>query len=181
MSKKKIFIGIGIFWIAILGGFIAFKEFTMATGQEVLLKTVPVDPRDFFRGDYVVLRYGMSRVDLSRYPEAPVFSMNDVIYAEIKKDTDGHGEIVGFSNVAPAGKLFIKGAVRYVDEKNIRVEYGIESYFVPANKGYVLEQRMGDGVDAKVLIDKFGNGIIKSLLVDGKEVDFKNVKEDNNN
>jgi uncharacterized membrane-anchored protein len=63
MEKKRIFIGIGIFWVLIIGGFIGFKEFTLRTGEEVLLKTLPVDPRDLFRGDYVILRYDVSRVD----------------------------------------------------------------------------------------------------------------------
>ncbi|OIO30741.1 hypothetical protein AUJ77_01795 [Candidatus Nomurabacteria bacterium CG1_02_43_90] len=91
MHKSKIFIGIGIFWIVILGAFIGFKEFTLRTGQEVLLKTLPVDPRDFFRGDYVVLRYDISRINLSYYPDAPVFYKHDIIYVEIKKGADGYG------------------------------------------------------------------------------------------
>jgi len=41
MEKKKIFIIIGIFWLIIIGGFIGFKEFTLQTGNEVLLKTRP--------------------------------------------------------------------------------------------------------------------------------------------
>ena len=37
-------------------------------GSEVLLQTRPVDPRDFLRGDYVVLNYQISR----RLPEMGV-------------------------------------------------------------------------------------------------------------
>ena len=44
--NKKIFIGIGVFWLIIIIGFIASKEFTLQTGEEVILKTRPVDPRD---------------------------------------------------------------------------------------------------------------------------------------
>lgn len=177
MDKKKIFIGLGIFWLVILGGFIGFKEFTVRTGQEVLLKTLPVDPRDFFRGDYVVLRYDMSRIDLVKFPNSPVFGINDAIYVVIEKDTDGYGKVASFSKETPQGKLFIRGVVRYVNSSNVQAEYGIESYFVPANKGYAIEQKRGKGVDAKVSVDKFGNAIIKALLIDGKEVDFKNIEE----
>jgi uncharacterized membrane-anchored protein len=38
----------------------------------VLLKTAPVDPRDFLRGDYVVLNYDISSVpvvDIRRRPK----------------------------------------------------------------------------------------------------------------
>ena len=63
MKRKNIFLLIGIFWLIIIGGFVAYQEFTLKTGQEVLLKVQPVDPRDLFRGDYVVLRYDITRVD----------------------------------------------------------------------------------------------------------------------
>lgn len=179
MDKKKIFIGLGIFWFVILGGFIGFKEFTVRTGQEVLLKTIPVDPRDFFRGDYVILQYDISRIDTSVFPGSPTFIANDTIYAEIEKGTDGYGKLASLSKTAPTGKLFIKGVVKYANGNNIQAEYGIESYFVPANKGYAIEQKRGNGVDAKVSVDTFGNAIIKTLLIDGKEIDFNSIKERN--
>lgn len=177
MDKKKVFIGLGIFWIVILGGFIGFKEFTARTGEEVLLKTLPVDPRNLFRGDYVVLRYEMSRIDPSLFPGSPMFNVNDSIYAEIEKDKDGYGKLVGVYKEPLKGKLFIKGVVQYANSNTIQVEYGIESYFVPAGKGYAIEEKRGNGVDAKVSIDNFGNAIVKTLLIDGQEIDFGNIEE----
>ena len=64
MTQKIKFFGIGVLWLVIIGGFIFSKQMTLLTGKEVLLKTVPVDPRDLFRGDYVVLRYDISTIDL---------------------------------------------------------------------------------------------------------------------
>ena len=34
---------------------------TLTTGETILLRVVPVDPRDLFRGDYVILSYEISR------------------------------------------------------------------------------------------------------------------------
>jgi len=176
MDKKKIFIGLGIFWIVILGGFIGFKEFTVKTGEEVLLKTVPVDPRDLFRGDYVILRYKISSIDLTQFPNSPIFLENNTIYVGIEKGVDGYGVVSKLSKEPLIGELFVKGVVRSVYNQTIQAEYGIESYFVPAGKGLVIERWRSDGVDAKVAIDRFGNAIIKTILLDGKEVDFKNIK-----
>ncbi len=176
MNKKKIFIGLGIFWVVILGGFIGFKEFTVRSGEEVLLKTVPVDPRDLFRGDYVVLRYKISSIDLALFPDSPVFVANNTIYVEIEKGADGYGAVSNLSKEPLKGKLFIKGVVQSVYNQTIQAEYGIESYFVPAGKGLVIERWRSGGVDAKVAIDRFGNAIIKTILLDGEEVDFKNIK-----
>src|SRR3989344_3670842 len=61
--SKKVFLFIGLFWLAIFAVFIASKESVLRGGQEVLLQTVPVDPRDIFRGDYVTLRYEISTLD----------------------------------------------------------------------------------------------------------------------
>ena len=55
MSRARPFILIGLLWGAMIIGFITVKEFTLQTGEVVTLKTVPVDPRDLFRGDYVIL------------------------------------------------------------------------------------------------------------------------------
>ncbi len=57
MNPKKTFYLIVVFWLLIFSGFIAYKEYTLRTGTEVILKTMPVDPRDLFRGDYVTLNY----------------------------------------------------------------------------------------------------------------------------
>ncbi len=179
MDKKKIFLGLGIFWLVILGGFIGFKEFTLRSGTEILLKTIPVDPRDFFRGDYVILRYEMSRIDLAQFSGSPTFATNDSIYVEIEKAGDGYGRPVRLYKEVPQNTLFIKGTIKYLNGNHLEIEYGIESYFIPAGKGYVIEQKRGEGVDAKVVVDKFGNAIVKTVLIDGEEIDFNSVQAKN--
>ena len=45
---------------------IALRAIPLLTGQTVLVKVVPVDPRELFRGDYVQLSYDFSRVPPER-------------------------------------------------------------------------------------------------------------------
>lgn len=89
----------------------------------------------------------------------------------------------------PDDELYIKGKVKgiehdwetdgegIIDETDIEkltVEYGIESYFVPEGRGKEIESQQWTGrerVDVKVVVDKYGNAVIKSLLIDGKEVE----------
>lgn len=72
-------------------GFILYKEYTLRTGTEVILKTEPVDPRDLFRGDYVVLNYEISTLDLEEIPvEDPYFEYNDRIYLVLELE-NGYG------------------------------------------------------------------------------------------
>ena len=48
--------------VAVLGAMIVHQARPLVTGDTILLRVVPVDPRDLFRGDYVILSYDFSRV-----------------------------------------------------------------------------------------------------------------------
>lgn len=190
MNQKKILYLTVIFWLLIFSGFIAYKEYTLRTGTEVMLKTLPVDPRDLFRGDYVILNYEISTLDMGKIPaEDSYFTYNDRIYLALELK-DGYGVPKKIYRTPPENEFYIKGTVKDVlyewetDEsdlateetiKELRIHYGIESYFVPEGRGIEIEreQRAGSkGVDVKVIVDKYGNAIIKSLLIDGKEIEF---------
>jgi len=168
MNKKKIFLLIGIFWIVIIGGFMGFKEFTLRTGNEVLLKTVPVDPRDLFRGDYVILRYDINSVD----SYADDIDVGDTVYVSLRVDKDKIGSFDTIGKENPADGIFVKGAVINKYEDRLTVEYGVESYFVPEGKGGEIEKNRGR-IYTRVSIDKFGNAVIKGLVLDGKDVNIQ--------
>lgn len=174
MGKKKAFILIGIFWLIIIIGFVVTKEFTLRTGRQILLKTVPVDPRDLFRGDYITLRYKISTLDLNKVPTDYVdFKTGNKIYLSLGKEDD-YGVPLKIYRNSPEGKeLFLKGRIKDAHGKVLTVEYGIESYFVPEGKGKEMERAGEKTPDVKISIDKFGNAAIKSLLMEGKEVTFK--------
>jgi uncharacterized membrane-anchored protein len=178
MNTKHIFIGIAVFWLVIFGGLIAFNEFTVRTGQEVLLKTRPIDPRDLFRGDYVILTYDISEIN-TKESLASSFDYNERVYVLLDIDRNGVGSYYGIQKNKPTGDgvVFIEGRVRSVihriidDEPVINVEYGIESYFVPEGRGLEIERNLGE-IYTKVSLDKNGRAIIRSLILDGKEVEF---------
>ncbi|AKB78269.1 putative membrane-anchored protein [Methanosarcina horonobensis HB-1 = JCM 15518] len=189
MNQRKIFYLTVVFWLLIFSGFILYKEYTLRTGTEVILKTEPVDPRDLFRGDYVVLNYEISTLDLEEIPvEDPYFEYNDRIYLVLELE-NGYGVPKKIYRNPPDDELYIKGKVKgiehdwetdgegIIDETDIEkltVEYGIESYFVPEGRGKEIESQQWTGrerVDVKVVVDKYGNAVIKSLLIDGKEVE----------
>jgi len=172
--KNKLFIWIGVFWLIIIVLFIVSKEFTLQTGKEVLLETVPVDPRDLFRGDYVILSYQISNLDLNNIAaDYTDFKIRDKIYVVLKKE-NGYGVATKIYRTPPKNEeLFLKGIVINGGNKNLTLEYGIESYFVPEGKGREIERlRQKKKLDVKICIDRFGNAVIKSLLTDGKKISF---------
>jgi uncharacterized membrane-anchored protein len=178
--SRKAFILIGAFWLALVGMLVGFKEYTRITGQEVLLRTVPVDPRDLFRGDYVILRYEISSLDLAQVElDFDSSRLSELwrqrhVFVSLEVE-DGYASATGVFTGKPDG-LFIKGGVvpagRLAQEgqSELALEYGIESFFVPEGAGKAIEQQRRDGMDVRVSIDRFGNAVIRSLVLDGREV-----------
>src|SRR5438045_3812657 len=64
-TEFKLLVAIVAAQVAILLGMIALDGLPLALGERIKLKVVPVDPRDLFRGDYVVLDYEFNRFDPS--------------------------------------------------------------------------------------------------------------------
>ena len=174
MSKKS-FILIGLFWLALIGGLAGFKEFTLRTGEEFLLRTLPVDPRDLFRGDYVVLNYDISTFDATAAgldQESPALLFGRDVYTALEV-RDGYASATGVHLQKP-GWPFIKGRVNSVSSGGeIQVWYGIESYFVPEGKGGLIEERRDEGIDVRVSVDTFGNAAIRSLVIGGEDFRFQ--------
>ncbi len=97
----------------LLMAIIAYRQYWVATGERIILKTAPVDPRDIFRGDYVSLRYDISNLDLSALGVKDSFKANEKVYVALDKKSDGAFEPVSVSKQSPKGKTFIQGRVRY--------------------------------------------------------------------
>ncbi len=176
MSRKfkLVFTGIVALQVAVLLGFIGYKETTLRLGTTVLLQNVPVDPRDLFRGDYVVLRYEVSTVEGYYYGQ---YAQGDTVYVPLIRTESPGGDATwktaGYLTVEPepGWEVFLKGKVADVAARQdgvarITVEYGIEQYFVPEATGHEIETARD--VKAEVAVDGFGHAVIKQLIVDGK-------------
>ncbi len=174
---KKVFIAIGLFWLILIAGFVTYKEFTLKSGKEVLLKTRPVDPRDLFRGDYVILRYEISTLNMGSLNSNSDtdFEENDNIFVTLIQGSV-YAVATGVYKNSPKDQLYIEGKVKQVGGDSLDIEYGIESYFVPEGRGREIERESGKNLDVLVAVDKFGNAVIKSVFIGGKEFSFNRDK-----
>jgi uncharacterized membrane-anchored protein len=171
MKSHRKFLLIGLFWVAIFAGFIGVKEFTLQTGREVFLKLRPVDPRDLFRGDYVVLNYEIGTIDLGKTGGNNLyFSKGEDIYVALDP-AEKCAVPMAYYKAAPKEELFIKGKVRSVSQNGyiLSVEYGIENYFVPEGKGREIERLRANELAVAASVDRFGTAIIKNLSIKGGE------------
>jgi len=173
MRPRLAFLLIIAFQILILLGLIGFKEATLVTGKEVVLQTAPVDPRDIFRGDYVALSYRISTVNntANQYSYYISFNIGDKAYVHLEQRGDVW-EATGISReYVNKWPVCIAGEVTRVSPKQVILKYGIESYFVPEDKG--LEIQRARDLKVRVSVDGFGKAVIKGLIVDGQPFQLK--------
>ncbi|MDQ6968800.1 MAG: GDYXXLXY domain-containing protein [Mariprofundaceae bacterium] len=172
MKYQKRIIIISMLLTLVLVGMVAKKQYTLNTGALVVLKTTPVDPRSLFRGDYVVLNYDISRLNVRKFALIKEFKRNDVIFLALQKNDKFWSPIAVFKTMPEhkEERVIIKGRVTSrSNNSQISIKYGIESYFVPEGEGRDLESLRNKGhVAMQIAVDTFGNAGVKAVLLDGK-------------
>jgi uncharacterized membrane-anchored protein len=144
----------------LLGMMIANEVHPLRTGTAIKVTTVPVDPRDLLRGDYVVLSYEFNDVD--SLPGFNDLKQSGPVYVSMKQD----GELwkpTGVSSEMPKEGIFLRGSRRYH-----WVTYGIESYFVQEGKGLEIEKAMRQdraSVVVELMVASNGQAKIKTVKV----------------
>ena len=153
-----------VFQLMVLGSMIARSGWTRLTGDTVLFKVNPVDPRDIFRGDYVVLRYAFSGMSPDGSSTWEVSMAGREVFVTLAQDSDGrHWSATSASFDRPATGRFIKGKV--VGPGNI--EFGIESFFVQQGKGKEYEEaRNAHRLSAEVALTADGAASLKRLVLE---------------
>jgi uncharacterized membrane-anchored protein len=181
IPKIALFGAAALVQIALLIVMIMDRAQILRDGTEVTLQSRPVDPRDFLRGDYVVLGY-----DISQLPAGPLLNQpagNHTVFVKLAPNLDQLYEAVSVHTDAVAvasPEILIRGRVAYgascgTSGRNfcdkLQIRYNLESYFVPEGEGRKLEQARNQRrltVVAAVLPS--GRAAIKRLLIDGEPV-----------
>jgi len=156
-------------------------------GKEVRLEVVPVDPRDLFRGDYVVLDYRISSVEVPK-DNMDSFRRGQKVFVTLRPNDSGKARAVSISSGRPAASgtdIVINGTVTATsgcpfnevgvrdcksDRRAVQVKYGLESYFVPQGEGRKIETTEKARLEVVAAVAPSGQSAIKRLLIDGKPV-----------
>ena len=172
---KRLFIAVIVIQVVFLLGLVGYREAILITGRTVVLQTVPVDPRDLFKGEYVTLRYEISTINRNpdtsnakRYQLIGNFDEGDTAYVTLTRIGSSFVPWMPVQAREPHedAELFIKGRVTSSYTNAITIEYGIEQYFVPEGRGLEIEQ--ADDVKVRVKINRSGTAAIEELIVDGE-------------
>jgi uncharacterized membrane-anchored protein len=151
------------FQLLVLISMVAGSYRTIVRGETVMLKVIPVDPRDLFRGDYVILSYDFSTElppDIS--PDDPSIIGRDIYIPLVLAEDGRHHRSEGARWTQPESGLFLKGHIN----SDRRHEFGIGQFFVQEGQGRVYEDAvLRRQLSAEVTIDPAGNGVLRKLEV----------------
>nr|WP_263323654.1 GDYXXLXY domain-containing protein [Neobacillus sp. Marseille-Q6967] len=159
--------------VLILLGMCFTPLYTLMMGEEITLETIPVDPSDVLRGDYVTLRYQAEEIpkrflddSVATSLEAGGFRAVDV-YVLLEEENGVHSP-AKVSLDKPETGLFLKGKLNYIGmnmtEEVAYIEYSLDRYYVEDNTGTEWEKASAQGdilVKAKV---KNGYAILTDLM-----------------
>jgi uncharacterized membrane-anchored protein len=159
-NRKKYLLLASLVPVLILIGMTVLPLFTLMNGKEIKLRTLPVDPADPFRGDYVSLRYEAEEIPV-QLVEKEIRDRDEVynlrVYVSLE-EKDGVYQPTRVSLKKPKTGVYLKGKLKYFsypwDEKNQKedftkkisyIEYSMDKFFVEDNTGLEWEKASAKG------------------------------------
>lgn len=130
---------------------VGWNEWRKHSGEHVLIRVEPVDPYDPFRGEYVALSYGISRVP---HPDT------DVVYVPLHRDGIAW---TGSRGVAkrPESGTFIRGRAH-----GDTIDFGIETFFVQEGTARRYENAISNRrLYADVVLHDDGTAQLDDLVI----------------
>jgi uncharacterized membrane-anchored protein len=180
MSVKAQFFAAVVVQVLILLGMVGRHEYTLQTGQAVLLETAPVDPWSATRGQYLQLNYTISQLRSGQVElvGAP-YKSGQQVWVRLQKGDPYWTATAVYPSKPPAaaGQVDMRGTVQWMmpdaqDQPTTAfIRYGVEQFYVPEGEGPKLEQQR-QALSVEVKVDRYGRGAISRVFVDGKEVRF---------
>ena len=147
--------------VMIMAGVWLNGYYPLWVGQEITLATRPVDPRDWFRGDYVRLNY-----DISRLPVPPGSRAGERVYVAL---TPGPGTLPWQGREAlpepPVKGLYLRGRIASVEiNGQARIRYGIEALFASRQRARQLQSQLRQSATAVVRVAPNGKAALVTVV-----------------
>jgi uncharacterized membrane-anchored protein len=158
------------FQVIVLIAMIGMRLTPLLTADTILVHVAPVDPRDLFRGDYVILSYEFSRVPNtieglpgSHWQHGQEW-LGRTVYVTLVPEPDGkHWRSEKFSIYQPSSGKYLRGRIVAPG----RLEFGIESYYLQEGKGYQYEEAILIGrLSAEIAVTADGQAALRGLRVE---------------
>jgi uncharacterized membrane-anchored protein len=169
--ERLVLLAAAAFQVIFLVAMIGLRVTPLLAGDTIFVRVVPVDPRDLFRGDYVVLGY-----DFSRVPPAGIDGLEESygqreqqwlglpVYVTLVPEPDGkHWRAEKFSISQPTSGKYLRGRITGPG----RLEFGIEAYYLQEGQGSKYEEAMRDRrLAAEIAVTADGHAALRGLRIE---------------
>jgi uncharacterized membrane-anchored protein len=149
---------------------VAVQERAWSAGKVIMLETELVDPRDLLRGDYLILNYKISNVPTNLF--SPPVGKDLPAGTKVFVALAPRGEFftvarASTNEIQPvADELLLKARSAWARGNTtnaIRIEYGLERYFVREGTG-----NPNGKLTVQAVVPASGRASIKQVFLDGK-------------
>ena len=148
----------------VLLGMVVNAATPLWTGREIRVRTIPVDPRSVFRGNYARLNYAFSTLPEGALGEPTRhLRVGEVVYVSLQQDEEQVYEFAGASLDRPADGVFLRGRMTHTTPP-YRVTYGLEAFFAPKDTAVKLEDALRSGGLAVVMVSETGKAALKAVI-----------------
>ena len=157
------------FQLLVLVGMYVNAALPLWTGKEVRVKTVPVDPRSLFRGNYARLNYAFSVLDGDLFPGDKSIRTDEIVYVSLKQpgvEKQGKNGLYEYDSVSlekPDSGVFLRGRIQNRGAR-YHIKYGIEAYFAPKDKALELEDKLRSNGVSVLMVSKSGKAVLKDVI-----------------
>lgn len=168
--ERYILLAAVVFQVLVLLTMIGLCLLPRLTGETILVRVGPVDPRDLFRGHYLVLSYDFSRALggieglPGTYWEHEQEWLGRTVYVTLVQEPDGkHWRAEKFSIYQPQEGRYLRGRIVGAG----LLEFGIESYYLQEGQGQQFEEAIRQGrLAAELAVTADGQAALRGLRIE---------------
>jgi uncharacterized membrane-anchored protein len=163
---RKLYVGLtaAVLLVALVFvAFVLYSDWPLLAGKRLVLAAEPADPFDIYEKRYFMMHY-----DIARVAGAYGYVEGDTVYVTLQEDERGIWRKGTVSATRPRADTFIRGEVTSVFGDSIRIEYGIEQYFVERYTDLPT-----DNITAVVGVSGSGRARLSQVLHDGEPIEIE--------
>ncbi|MBL4598018.1 MAG: GDYXXLXY domain-containing protein [Rhizobiaceae bacterium] len=179
MSRGKFLIAailVALLQTAAIAGIMYKRAHEISTGQEVILESRFVDPRDLFRGHYVILNLNVGQLENATTEIDFTFKRQEDVFVELEEGENGFWVARKLWHEIPSDHIsvFIKGKILRTPLKKTdryQINFPQDRYFAPKKRAKELEKFRRDQQLGVILsIAPNGAGYIKGITIAGDRI-----------
>ena len=114
MTSSSVRVGLSVaivLQVLVLTGMVVNASMPLWIGTEVRVKTVPVDPRSLFRGNYARLNYEFGILPAGALGESSNIRAGEVVYVKLQQMESGLHAYHSTSFDRPEDGVFLRGRI----------------------------------------------------------------------